>query len=295
MIEVRFNVIRGDWYRANQLLPRIVRKALSTSDSSVFKGFPRQWIPLFEYYGLAWVDCRQPQDYIPLVSEMSDRQLAIYCNKARDHGTLRTLVESIVVLDPVMADFLYILDHTTAFIPSSQETENVSPRTIRLTNWQSYGRPEVRALDKEIDKIETKKSVAIVLPCSLRRPYNASRTHKRIWGALSRKGFKPENVHQIVMTSLGVLPEELWTHPTVLRYDAGVPDIYRNLRLARRFFQRNRYQHVLDCLGFAPYSDVLTLLRLEGTIKDLTKGPVKHSRQFHLRSWIKLPYDTENN
>jgi hypothetical protein len=88
----------------------------------------------------------------------------------------------------------------------------------------------------------------------------------------------------IVVTSLGIVPEALWEHPVVTDYDAGVPDIYRVMRLARRFFGRNRYEHVIDCLTFVPYSDILKTLHLERTIKKLTRGPIPFGRHFYVKA-----------
>src|SRR5207245_1287026 len=203
-------------------------------------------------------------------------ELSNCCQSARKNGTLRTMVESIAVLDPVLADFLYILDHTSDYRPTPRlrRPGPASNHPIRLTNWQSYGRPEIRDLEREIDRIRARMPVAVVLPCSRRRPYDASRTHKRIWIELDKQGINHNKVHQVVVTSLGILPEELWNHPVVLMYDAGVPDIYRILRLCRRFFSQRCYRKVVNCLQFEPYSDVLAILRREGIIRNLARGPV---------------------
>jgi len=284
--EICFNTMRDDWYRANQLVPRRFRDVLSGRALFRFCGFPRQWIPLFEYFGMPWRDCCAPTEYMPIVSGISDEQLAGHCRAARQAGTLRTLVESIVILDPVLADFLYILDNTTHYDPEArQPREVIAPDAeLRLTGWQSYGRPEVLAFEAEVDRICKFKSTAVLLPCSRHRPYRNSRTHKKIWRALGKIGYKPEDVDQLVVTSLGIVPERLWEYPVVMRYDAGVPDIYRVLRLARRFFRRNRYMRVLDCLQFAPYSNVFSILRLEKIIRGLSRGPVNRSRQFYLKA-----------
>ena len=113
--DVRFSAIRDDWYKANQLVPRLARSALANPDSSlVFVGFPRQWIPVFEYYGLAWRDSSDPIEYMPIVSELSEAKILGHCLDAREHGVLRTLLEGISALDPVLADFVYILDRFLA-------------------------------------------------------------------------------------------------------------------------------------------------------------------------------------
>jgi uncharacterized protein DUF5591 len=295
MTEVRFDDIRSDWYKANQLLPRLVRSALRDAGSVRFLGFPRQWIPFFEYWGLAWDECRPPGEHMPVVSELSDTQLAESCRLAEMHGTLRSLVESVAVLDPVLADFLYILDNTRDCGPrlNAANSGNESRRIVRLTSWQSYGRPEIRQLEIEVDRIEAQKPIAVVLPCSRRRPYGASRTHRRIWLALEKLGIRPLSVHRVVVTSLGIIPEEMWTHPVVLAYDAGVPDIYRTIRLARRFFARNRYRKIVDCLQFVPYSDVLAILQREGIVRSLSRGPVSQSRQFYVKHFA--PHETHRS
>ncbi len=289
MTEIRFQDIRDDWYKANQLLPRLFRKALRDRTCISFTGFPRQWIPIFEHYGLKWGRTRPPREHMPIVSELSDGELTKFCHLARTNGTLRTMVEAVVTLDPVLADFLYILDHTIdhEISPQLPESEIRPAKSVRLTNWQSYGRPEVRSLEREIDSIVAQKRIALILPCSRRRPYDLSRTHRRLWIELNRRGYSQSAVHKIVITSLGVLPEELWSHPVVLSYDAGVPDIYRTLRLARRFFSRNRYREVVDCLEFKPYSDVLRILKQERTIRALVEGPARHGRHFYVSHGIR--------
>jgi hypothetical protein len=285
--EVRFSSIRHDWYKANQLVPRLARKALTDDASSlVFVGFPRQWIPVFEYYRLTWFESSDPIEYIPLLSRQSQAEILDECSVARTHGVLRTLVESIVALDPVLADFLYILDNS-ASLRSRPEVSRSLPSAlhpIRLTSWQSYGRREVRELEADIDRITVNTELAIILPCSRHRPYRTSRTHRRIWSNLVDNGYSASKAHQAVFTSLGIIPEELWEHVVVRSYDVGVPDVYRLLRLARRYFSRNRYNIVLDCLEFRPYSDVLSILSREGIIKKLVRGPVLYSRQFFVKS-----------
>jgi predicted RNA-binding protein len=284
--DVSFRDIRQDWYYANQLVPRLFRNWMRRSEQVRFSGFPRQWIPVFEYYGVPWHNCCEPSRYMPLISEVSDEQLARFCSAAKQEGTLRTFLESIAVLDPVLADFVYIVDQSmtpSLQLPSGPILRD-NQKLIALTSWQSYGRPEVRCFEGAVDQVCKLKSIAVVLPCSRRRPYRNSRTHQRIWRALNQIGYKQVDVDQIVVTSLGVVPEALWEHPVVMGYDAGVPDIYRVLRLARRFFKRNGYEQIIDCLQFAPYSDILKILLLEKIVTNVSSGPVPRSRQFYMKA-----------
>jgi predicted RNA-binding protein len=141
----------------------------------------------------------------------------------------------------------------------------------------------LRALEVDAMNVQPAYSRAIVLPCALKRPYDTSRTHKRLYRIAEEQGYDMASHHKIVVTSLGVIPEELWAHPAVLTYDAGVPDIYRILRLVRKFFSKNPYEYVADCLQFYPYSDVLSIAAREGIIRDLRLLRVPRKRQFFLR------------
>src|SRR6266496_2910627 len=240
--KVCFKQIREDWYRANQLVPRLIRKTMKTGQPVCFSGFPRQWIPIFEYFSIQWENCIPPAEYVPIVSELGNEALQLLCRRARENGTLRELLESIVVLDPVLADFLYILDNTVGFQSGADSNARHNDVAVRLTNWQSYGRCDVQELLACVDGVKAQKPIAVVLPCSRKRPYGSSRTHHRMWRELESIGFKQSQVHQIVVTALAIVPEELWEHAVVLKYDAGVPDVYRLLRLGRAYFSRNRYE-----------------------------------------------------
>ena len=279
--DIDFTTIRDDWYQSNQLMPRLVRKTLEGRAKYCFTSFPRHWIPVFEHFGISWLKSSTPSEHVPIFSEMTEAQVAKLCARARLEGTSRTLLESVAVLDPVIANFLYILDNSVSK-SSGADAPLPSAETVRLTNWQSYGRPEVGALMKRIDGVMAAKPTALILPCARRRPYDRSRTHARILQKLMDLGLDASNSHKIVITSLGVIPEELWTHPVVMRYDAGVPDVYRILRLARLFFRRNRYATVIDCLEFPPYSDVLRIISNEHVISHLERVEVRRSRQYWL-------------
>lgn len=279
-IEVRFDAIRDDWYKANQLMPRLIRRALLKKRGPVFRGFPRQWIPIFEYLNLAWEDCIDPREHIPIISEVTDNQLRAFCGSARSAGTLRTMVEGLVALDATLSDLLYILDNTTELAAADC---HIDKDTVRLTSWQSYGRAEIRHFDSEVEKLKAKCAIAVLLPCARKRPYHRSRTHRGIWSLLAAQNIDASEVDQIVVTGLGIVPEELWSHPVVLKYDTGVPDIYRVLRLARSYFRRNRYGTIVNCLQFQPYLDIVGILEKEGSIVKTVRGPIPTGRQFYIR------------
>jgi hypothetical protein len=288
-LELAFASLRSDWYASNQAVSRSLRQTISGQKQFVFVGFPRQWIPLFEYLGVPWKRTIAPRHYIPIASDLPESQLLRLVRAARSGGMLRTLVESFSVLDAIIADCLYIIDHSVAS-PAEADLQldssgDGSPsETVLLNGWQSYGRPSVRALEARVQGVNPSIKIAVALPCARRRPYERSPTHRRIYALLREQGFQMERVHRLVITSLGIIPEEVWTLPQVLRYDCGVPDIYRILRLGRAYFGRVNYDCVVDCLQFEPYSDVLRILHSEGVIRQLRRVAVPKSRQFVVRS-----------
>jgi len=154
---------------------------------------------------------------------------------------------------------------------------------LMLNGWQAYGRPSLRALEAAVMKVEPRSQIAVALPCSLHRPYERSKTHMKIYRILEDHGYSLEMLHRVVITSLGVLPEEVWEYPQVLAYDAGVPDIYRILRLVRSYFGRVKYGFLLDCLQFEPYSDVLRIAHREGIIREIRKIKITGEKRFYLR------------
>jgi predicted RNA-binding protein len=147
------------------------------------------------------------------------------------------------------------------------------PHRLPLTGWQSYGRPEVLALNKLIEKSAcAASSTAVVLPCARKRPYAKIKTHDRIWRALEGQSVERSKVDSLVVSSIGIVPEALWQHPVVLAYDSGVPDIYRILRLMRIYFRKARYSLVINCLEFKPYSDCLQIIAREGIVGSVRSG-----------------------
>lgn len=288
---LEFGSLRNDWYSLNSVMPRAVRGTVNGRRPFCFAGFPRQWIPVFEWYGVPWKGTIGPAGWIPFISSRSESAVVKEVGFARRHGVLRSMVESISVFDSVIADFVYILDHSLdPDVAIARERDELQRglahrrRPLLLNSWQAYGRPAIRALADKAMSLPVSSKIAAVLPCALTRPYDRSKTHRKLYAILKSEGYPVQNLHRIVMTSLGILPEELWSEPEVAGYDAGVPDIYRTIGLARTYFRRHQYEVVLDCCQFPPYSDVLNIVAREGLIKRLVRVPVPKSRAFFVRA-----------
>jgi len=291
-IEVlEFRSLRNDWYTLNSVVPRAIRNSISGKRIYIFQGFPRQWLPIFQCYGVKWSETSKPTIFIPFYSDLSERSIFRETKRAQKNGSLRALAESISVYDSVIADCMYIVDHTRLISEAAVECDRLAickqqngKRSLALNSWQGYGRACIRNLERLALSSNNQSSRAVVLPCALTRPYNKSKTHHKLYELLSSIQEPIENLHRIVITSLGVIPEELWSFPEVLAYDSGVPDIYRILRLARAYFKVHKYTEVLDCSQFPPYSDILQIVKREGGIKRLTKIPVPKKRTFFVRA-----------
>ena len=251
--------LRDDWIKGADLIARLVSN--SAENGTTLAGFPRQWIPIFMNFRANWRSTTAPSSFVSMASDLNEQELVDICSRAGQEGTLRSLVEAFASLDPLVADVLYKLDRRT--VP----TELPDVRYLPLTGWQSYGRPEIQALSRQIiGSARAEAQVAVLLPCARKRPYAQSKTHRRIWRGLEEGGVDLSAVDKIVVSSIGIVPEKFWNHPVVAAYDFGVPDIYRILRLMRLFFRKAHYTTVIDCLEFRPYSDCLDIVAREGLI-----------------------------
>ncbi len=198
---------------------------------------------------------------MPLASDLAAAEIERLSRSAQSRGVLRSMVEAFAALDPLVADVLHKLDRRAPKPVSTLEGP------ILLTGWQSYGRPEILALNELVaQSARADQTIAVLLPCARRRPYWESKTHKRIWQSLKTQNIDPKKVDQLVVSSIGIVPMSLWNHPVVLAYDSGVPDIYRVLRLMRGFFEKAKYKMAIDCLEFRPYSDCLQIAAREGLV-----------------------------
>src|SRR5262245_14994741 len=259
MIELRFDSVRSDWYAANTLIPRYLVRALYDGVPLRLVGFPSQWIPVCVHYGLAYGEPRAPLTYLPIFSDLPISEIARLAETARTHNAGRSLLYAAVALAAVIADLVYIVDHKLAGLGRGDPGSSGSNL---LNTWHSFCRPEVMDLQERMCRYDTESDVALLLPCSRHRPYAESRTHSRLRRNLAEAGHNSDACAQIVVTALGVVPRQYWNHPLVMSYDAGAVDLWRVFQLLRVFFAANRFQSVIDCLSFKPYSEMLQMLHV---------------------------------
>lgn len=212
-------------------------------------------IPLYVYLG--WnVDLETVQiSDKNILNFLTPKQLydwSIYC---KEQGTLRDLVEMLSCSEQQFADLLYQLDFTN-------KTQDEIPKDLKIyqNSWQSYGRKYIQDLNKEIQKKEDYKENLLLLPCSKRRPYyknglkSAFKKHEKLTDF-----FNDSTYHKVVMTNIGLLPEEYWEHDVVLNYTAGVPDIWRIQKLSENFFNKHKFKKIACFVEYSPYLEILEI------------------------------------
>ncbi len=132
-------------------------------------------------------------------------------------GDLRTLVEAVAVRNPRIAEVLRISDVERA----NAKHVNVSKgRTVVCSTDLSFDRPEVVWWLDRVVRYEPPENVeaVVLLPCSARKPYSSSPTHRRIIGVTRRY-----LVDEASVTSpLGLVPRALERVFPAAHYDVRV-------------------------------------------------------------------------
>lgn len=123
---------------------------------------------------------------------------------------------------------------------------------------ESLHRPEIVRFRRRIQERYRKPpsaSVLLLLPCSARKPYSMSRSHRRFRDALLAAG-NPSVVHEVIVTSpLGLIPRELERFHPARDYDIPVTGDWSRDEAAiveedlHVFIETNRYDAIIAHLG----------------------------------------------
>ena len=156
-------------------------------------------------------------DEIALWEEM---ELVRACIKS---GTLRELVERRAVNSPWNTA---VLRHLDLRHYDFQELHfPVVGRRLNAYSHQSLTRPDIVRFRRRIKERYLKPpsaKVLLLLPCSARKPYSLSRSHRKFREAVMSSG-NPWAVHEVVVTSpLGIVPRELELTYPAAHYDIPV-------------------------------------------------------------------------
>lgn len=177
------------------------------------------------------------------------------CRVAIATGSLREYVESRAVVSPWNTEFLRYLDSLhNDFFEKYAPNANVM---IRAGTSQSLTRPEIMRYAQRISERYKPPplKIALLVPCSHRKPYFLSRSHRLFLDAV-RASRHQDQVHLITVTSpLGVVPEELETVFPAASYDIPVTGHWsheekeRSVALLNSVISKGGYELVISHLA----------------------------------------------
>ncbi len=137
--------------------------------------------------------------------------------------TLRNFIEARAKTSPELTVMLRRANETEFF-------EEVYPRfkrsVVYLNTVESFKRPEVSYFLKRVIEVYTPQTrTALLLPCTARKPYSLSKTHRRIFSGV---GKFMSFVDEIIISSPLVCPREFELTYPAQNYDTPVTGIWSN-------------------------------------------------------------------
>lgn len=191
------------------------------------------------------------------------------CRLAIAAGNLREHVEARCAASPWNTEFLRYLDtmhydFVEQFVPDANTA-------IRAATEHSLSRPDILRYVRRFGERYTPPhlSIALLVPCSNRKPYYLSKSHRLFEDAV-RRSHNSIQVHVVTVTSpLGIVPEELETVFPAANYDIAVTghwsgeEVERSESMLRKLLSDGSYttviSHLADERGF-----VNSMLEREG-------------------------------
>ncbi|MCK4416355.1 MAG: DUF5591 domain-containing protein, partial [Thermoplasmatales archaeon] len=151
-----------------------------------------------------------------------------HIRNAISQGSLRGLVETRVKADPNLIAILRNLDtNHNNFL--EKRTPIASNAKVLANSKESLLRPDIKRFQKRV--IESYKKpdsakILLLLPCSAKKPYSFSKSHKFFRDKLITSG-NPFIVHEMIVTSpMGLVPRELELVYPASSYDIPVTGVW---------------------------------------------------------------------
>jgi len=172
------------------------------------------------------------------------RELALISRRIRD-GTFRELLDGRCRTRP---EYVSIMRHIELSERMEQSTPVARKSPFLATSGDSIHRTEVkRFADRLVDRyIPPVADVAVLLPCSAKKPYSLSQSHRKFTQAISRRA------HELILTSpLGLVPRDIELAYPAAAYDVPVTgywdheERYQITQTLVRYFTRHPYRRVL--------------------------------------------------
>ncbi|MCF2135951.1 MAG: DUF5591 domain-containing protein [Candidatus Thorarchaeota archaeon] len=180
--------------------------------------------------------CRNASPEIPLYSVLMAHNLEVYRTvlseaiQASEHGKLRWLIESLTHTSPAMTAFLRRIDASN-FDFVEEFTPTTGSEGVPLIGPESYNAPAIKRWRNRLVERYTpppNKRLVLLLPCSARKPYSDSRSHRKFIEIIENSlGPARRTIAETIITSpLGVIPRELERVYPVANYDIPVTGVW---------------------------------------------------------------------
>jgi archaeosine synthase len=178
-------------------------------------------------------------------------------------GTLRSLVERRIYTKAASVELLRRFDREHAYLEAATPhfRANAMPAMTQEALWM----PEVEGFRRRVrDGYQPPKSakVLVLLPCSQKKPYKISRSHRAFARVLDESGIRPI-LHEVMVTSpLGLVPRDIEEAYPANQYDIPVTGHWLRDEEAvvkeqlAALLDKQQYDHVIVHMGQATF-DVL--------------------------------------
>lgn len=175
-----------------------------------------------------------------------------------ERGTLRELVEGRCRAAPTLTALLRLLDDEYSYFEARSPI--VRTATLLACSQESLCRPEIRRFgERVIQRLRRRDGILLLLPCSARKPYSRSRSHRII---LAHLGKLRQCLNEAMITSpIGVVPRSLEIMYPASNYDAPVTGTWtcdeREWVIGRltQYLSANAFESVVAHVG-GPYRQI---------------------------------------
>lgn len=193
-------------------------------------------------------------------------------------GTLRLLAERRIYTKPASVELLRRLDREHHYLEAATARHRAT--ALPAMTYEALNGPEVEAFRRTFrsnyEPPRTPK-VLVILPCSQRKPYKTSRSHRAFARVLDDSGIRG-HLHEVMVTSpLGLVPRELEEVYPANQYDIPVTGHWMRDEEAivrdqvAALLSKHDYDHVVVHTGQATF-DVM---------RDLLPEHVRHTCLHH--------------